>query len=96
MLYSSRLFVCRRCLDLAYACQQESEPFRLLRKAQRLHRRLGGDGALDFGFYVPKPKGMHWRTYRRLIAKGERAERAATLSMFHSLGGAVNLEDLIG
>jgi hypothetical protein len=58
-------FQCRVCLRLTYRSQRERHGARVLRKADRLRDRLGGTGgAFTYG---PKPKGMHGRTYRRLV-----------------------------
>ena len=66
-------FFCRHCYDLAYGSQQESPPFRLLRKAQKIRARLGGSES-TYDFLPDKPKGMHWRTYKCLCANAERAD----------------------
>ena len=44
-------------------------------RAQKIRRRLGGQGRLDDCFPA-KPKGMHRRTYKRLKDEAERFERA--------------------
>lgn len=78
-LYSSNIFACRHCLRLNYASQQSSKRDRALERSWDLRHRLG----TDFGMYeipaeaIPKPKGMHWRTFRRKIALLERVERKA-------------------
>ena len=46
---------------------------RLVRKAQKIRRRLGGEPGLIHPFPA-KPKGMHWHTYQRLRAEAELAE----------------------
>lgn len=62
---SDKMFVCRNCGKLAYQSQRENTQHRLSSKAQILRKRLGGSlGALD---PIPwKPKGMHWKTYRKI------------------------------
>jgi hypothetical protein len=65
VLYGERLFICRECLDLAYASQNEGAMDRKRRKARKLRKQLGGSENL-FSPFPPKPKGMHWRTYIRL------------------------------
>jgi hypothetical protein len=67
-----RHFLCRRCYDLAYHSQWEEPWWRAKRRAGKLWQRLGGDP--DDDFIPPRPKGMHRRTYDRLIAEAERAE----------------------
>jgi hypothetical protein len=60
-------FACRRCSGLAYASQKLHTGSRASSQVNRLRRQLGWQvGILN----EPggKPKGMHWRTYRRLKA----------------------------
>ena len=54
---------CRRCYPLTYQSQRETWPDRRLRRAWRITKRLGSDNIE----YADKPKGMHWRTYNRLM-----------------------------
>ena len=61
-------FGCRHCLQLAYDSQQESTWHRRLHRAQAIRMKLGGSPSLADPFPT-KPKGMHWRTYRRLYSK---------------------------
>jgi hypothetical protein len=65
ILYGGDIFACRHCHNLAYPCQRESAVDRAKRRADKIRVWLGWEpGILDGkGF---KPKGMHWRTYRRL------------------------------
>lgn len=60
-------FACRSCLDLAYSSQNEDLHYRLLHRAQKIHQKLGGSGCTFDP--VAKPKGMHWKTYNKLIKK---------------------------
>jgi len=48
-----------------------------MRKARKLHRALGGDGQDVDGDTPEKPKGMHWRTYERKLARWDEAVNAA-------------------
>ena len=59
-----RYFLCRHCYSLAHRCQSESELDRLLRRTDKAFEALGERWHLDEP-PPPKPKGMHWRTYRR-------------------------------
>lgn len=68
-----KYFLCRHCHNLAYESQNESDSDRLMRKAQTIRERLGGSGSLLEPF-PPKPKGMHWNTYRRLKNQADRYE----------------------
>ena len=74
-------FVCRRCNALAYASQKVQAGDRAFGQVNRLRRQLGWqEGILnDMG---GKPKGMHWRTFRRLKA----AHNAVMLVALDDLG----------
>ena len=68
VLYGGRVFACRHCHQLAYRSQREAWDDRATRRAESLRNRLKwvpgilhGDGG--------KPKGMHWRTFKRLQAQ---------------------------
>ena len=65
VLYDGAGFRCRACHGLSYMTQRERPWARSVTRIQRLRERLGGSGNLSLPF-PPKPKGMHWRTYRRL------------------------------
>jgi hypothetical protein len=77
-------FMSRRAYRLGYACQRESRSNRLMRRARKLHRALGGDGGALGQDAPDKPKGMHWRTYERKVAAwmaaDERADEAWLLA----------------
>lgn len=67
VLYSGRgSYSCRHCSQLAYRSQRETEEGLSARRANRVRVRLGWpQGILN----LPggKPKGMHWKTYSRLV-----------------------------
>jgi hypothetical protein len=65
-------FDCRNAYRLAYRSQRETPRDRALSRAFALRRKLGDDGGI--GTYIPKPKGMHWRTFERALEKIDRAE----------------------
>lgn len=52
-------FACRPCQDVAYASQSEDIIGRSWRRQRQLEARLGPERT--------RPKGMHWRTYGRLL-----------------------------
>lgn len=89
VLYGGTHYRCRKCWNLAYQSQHEEPHDRALSQAQKLRQRLGGSPFTDEPF-PEKPKGMHWRTYEKLKAKGEaldeRSERAALARLGRLLG----------
>ncbi|WP_236658355.1 hypothetical protein [Pseudomonas knackmussii] len=70
-IYSHGVFACRHCLRLNYRCQQVSKRDVASDRSFKLRDTLG----CDEGFLsvpaecIPKPKGMHWRTFNRKIAQ---------------------------
>jgi hypothetical protein len=52
---------------------------RMLRRADAIQQKLGGHGTSGVWTWSPKPKGMHWRTYARLLAQLQRYEFRAHL-----------------
>jgi hypothetical protein len=62
----------------AYASQFQTPRDRAISAAMRIRARLGGPNwvALNSG-NPPKPKGMRWRTYKRLLERSRRYEQAA-------------------
>ena len=70
--FSSRQTWGRR---VAYGSQFQAAYVRTLSRAQDIRVRLGGRRYVSLDTpSPPKPKGMHWRTYERLIDKSEAYE----------------------
>lgn len=68
LLYGGRIFACRHCYQLAYKSQRETLDDRAARSADKIRGKLNWER----GILNPtgrKPKGMHWKTYYRLLAK---------------------------
>lgn len=65
-LGSAGIFACRHCDQLAYASQRENADDRATRQAAKIRDRLGWQPGILNG-PGDKPKGMHWRTYQRLV-----------------------------
>jgi len=66
-------FRCRKCCGLLYRSQRETRQARGLKKSARIKQQLGGTG--EYSERVPeRPKGMHWRTYQRLLDQVAEAE----------------------
>lgn len=67
VLYDTpRGFRCRHCARLDYRSHLERPWDRLLRQSRRLRAKADGGMNLATAF-PPKPKGMHWVTYERLV-----------------------------
>lgn len=80
-----KVYACRHCCKLAYACQREAADDRAARRANTIRRRLGWRvGILN----LPgnKPKGMHWRTYERLTIAHQTAAAVSLAGMTGWLG----------
>ena len=60
-----RIFVCRHCYQLAYSSQRERNYDRAARRADRLRDKLKWEPGIINGSGL-KPKGMHWKTFKRL------------------------------
>ncbi len=68
ILYGGGIFACRRCYRLAYPSQRETWDDRAARRADRLRDKLKWEpGILNGNGW--KPKGMHQRTFNRLVAQ---------------------------
>lgn len=65
-------FASRRAYRLGYLCQRETPRDRSLSRAFALREKIGGKGGI--GDYIPRPKGMHARTYERAMEKVFEAE----------------------
>ena len=75
VLYGADIrFLCRHCYRLPYTSQGEDYPDRMQRRADKIGLKLDPDG-LDDDYYY-KPKGMHWKTFNRLISTNNRLQEA--------------------
>lgn len=82
-LYGGAVFACRHCHQLNYRSQQGSKRDTLTDLSHKLRDGLGCDeGMLSVpARCIPKPKGMHWATFERKIARLQRIEGAAMADM---------------
>ncbi len=71
VIYVGTHFRCRKCHGLHYESQYEAGFARAASRVHKIRERLGHYGGLDEPF-PPKPKGMHWKTYRRLQEEDRR------------------------
>ncbi len=68
-----KYYLCRHCYGLAYTSQRQPYHRRLLEKAWKIKRRLGGRPG-DIYPFPDKPAKMRWRTYWRLRDEYDRAD----------------------
>lgn len=68
ILYGGGIFACRHCHRLAYPSQRETWGDRAARRADRIRARLDWELGILNGEGL-KPKGMHWRTFEKLVAE---------------------------
>ena len=73
-------FLCRHCCQLTYSSQQENTSDRMMRKARKIRERLGASDSL-FDPICQKPKGMHWKTFKRLVREEQQANEASMLTL---------------
>jgi len=68
ILYCGAVFTCRTCAKLHHPIQHASEFEKAIIRAEKIRHRLGWMPGIAHG-EGPKPKGMHWKTYRGLLQK---------------------------
>ncbi len=71
-------FRCRGCHGLAYSSTREGEADRRRRRADELRRRIGCKPGPHSAPW--KPKGMHWRTYERIVEEINAREYEAQIA----------------
>lgn len=67
ILYLRQRFACRICHGLGYPSQRQCARDRAITRARALRRQLGWSGTILDPPQWTKPKGMHWRSYWRLV-----------------------------
>lgn len=86
ILYGADIkFFCRHCYQLPYASQGEDYLARLMRKSNKVSARLEADEYMEFDGYY-KPKGMHWKTFYKLIMTENDLEDRTQNSLFARFG----------
>lgn len=92
VLYGHRRFLCRTCHKLAYASQSEERHDRLLRRANKIRTRLGGE--LGISAIIMKPKRMRWATFERMKAEVRELEAESLILAARKFG--IDVENLRG
>jgi hypothetical protein len=80
-----KLYACRHCYRLAYACQRETADDRAARRADRIRAKLGWEAGILNGRGW-KPKGMRWATFARLSARHDAFVSASLAGMAQRFG----------
>jgi hypothetical protein len=78
-------FACRTCQRISYPSQSETAEDRALRVAGKIRRGLGWEPGI-VNPKGPKPKGMHWQTFRALKRKHDAAANRALASLASKIG----------
>jgi hypothetical protein len=85
LLYGGAVFACRHCHQLAYKSNNETANSAGFRRAGKLRDRLDWVPGMAHGL-GNKPKGMHWRTYARLLTTYQNYERQTLAGVAVSMG----------
>lgn len=80
ILYAGRQFACRKCHRLTFTSQKTTRWDRAIAKAEKVRSRLRWEPGIAYGT-GPKPKGMHWATYRALVKMHNDLAGAAMYAM---------------
>jgi len=84
VLYGHRRFLCRHCHGLAYDSQSEARHDRLLRRANKVRERLGGEPGLSA--FMMKPKRMRWASFERMAREVRALENEGLLLAMAKFG----------
>lgn len=76
ILYGGRVYACRSCYQLAYPSTREQTFQRHQRRASKIRTRLGW-GTAPCDPWGERPKGMHAKTFERLVTELDYHERAS-------------------
>ena len=71
VLYCAGLYVCRHCINANYASQLMQPIDKLFRKVAKIRHRLQWQQGIAHG-HGSRPKGMHRKTYDRLVSEHDR------------------------
>jgi len=78
-------FSCRHCQKLTYAICNEIEVYRLIRKAQKIRRKLNASINLTEPVCWDKPKGMHWKTFMGVLERLCAIENRIIMEMLEAI-----------
>lgn len=86
-LHSQGIFICRKCLNLAYSSQNRSQLERIISKKWALIHKLGGNS----DFITHKPKRMHQKTFDRIQKEIRRLDELADQGIVERFGIPYNV-----
>ncbi len=88
-------FLCRHCQNLTYKSSQAGDDLsgRIMDKMYAIRHKLGADGGI-FESLPDKPKGMHNRTYFRLLAQYRKLSDLQNSALAVHLHKSVKLDSL--
>ena len=84
VLYCAGPYVCRGCIGVNYQSQLQQPIDRLFSRADAIRHRLGWQAGIAYGI-ENKPKGMHQRTYDRLVSEYQSIVGGITANMANRL-----------
>ncbi len=88
-----KYFACRHCYRLAYSCQRETTDDRATRRADKIRDKLDWrPGILNGNGW--KPKGMHWKTYQRLITEHDNYVNQSLMGIMAKLKVSFQLDNI--
>ncbi|MGZ8907689.1 MAG: hypothetical protein ACXW1U_18445, partial [Methylobacter sp.] len=85
LFLGGKIFACRHCYRLAYKSQREAYDDRASRKADKIRAKLNWQPGI-LNLPGDKPKGMHWKTYLRLMEEYRDYANQALLGMTAKMG----------
>lgn len=89
VLYCAGLYVCRHCIGANYQSQLQQPIDRLFNRAGAIRARLRWQAGIAHG-NQGRPKGMHFKTYYRLVREHDRLVQkicGATMQMIENNKG---------
>ena len=90
VLYCAGTYVCRHCIGANYGSQLQQPIDRLFSRADAIRQRLGWRSGIAYG-NGSKPKGMHSKTFDRLVNEHDRIVQricGATMQMIDKIKAA--------
>ena len=88
LLYGAgKYFFCRHCYKLTYASCNSSSIQHIFDKADKLKKKLGGEPG-SYSSIADRPKGMHHKTYHRIVNEIYRLEGLGEQEMMDRWGMA--------